>query len=73
MELHPDINFYIGAVDNELSEDGMVLPGLGDAGDRLFGKPFRQHIETEKDEAEAATAAAPETTSSNGGKKRKST
>lgn len=30
----------VGVVDNTLTEDGVVLPGLGDAGDRLFGTPM---------------------------------
>ena len=34
---HPDIQIYIGCVDEKLNENGYILPGLGDAGDRLFG------------------------------------
>jgi uracil phosphoribosyltransferase len=34
-EAHPDIEIYCAAVDEELNERGYVLPGLGDAGDRL--------------------------------------
>ena len=34
---HPDIDIYIGAKDERLNEHGYILPGLGDAGDRLFG------------------------------------
>lgn len=34
---HPDVDIYLGALDNGLNEDGYILPGLGDAGDRLFG------------------------------------
>jgi uracil phosphoribosyltransferase len=34
---HPDVTVYTAAVDRELNEDGFILPGLGDAGDRLFG------------------------------------
>lgn len=36
---HPDIDVYIGSIDETLSPDGMILPGLGDAGDRQFGTP----------------------------------
>ena len=36
---HPDVDIFIGAVDDSLSEDGMIIPGLGDAGDRQFGTP----------------------------------
>ncbi|MDP4133060.1 MAG: uracil phosphoribosyltransferase [Bacillota bacterium] len=36
-EAHPDVDIYIGAVDERLNENGYIVPGLGDAGDRLFG------------------------------------
>lgn len=36
-EKHPDIPIYAAALDRELNENGYILPGLGDAGDRLFG------------------------------------
>jgi uracil phosphoribosyltransferase len=36
-EAHPDIPIYTGAIDRELDEHGYILPGLGDAGDRIFG------------------------------------
>lgn len=36
-QAHPDISIYCGAVDRELNEHGYILPGLGDAGDRIFG------------------------------------
>lgn len=36
-EEHPDVDIYIGALDRELDENCYILPGLGDAGDRLFG------------------------------------
>lgn len=34
---HPDVEIYCGAVDEKLNERGYIVPGLGDAGDRLFG------------------------------------
>ncbi|MCI8585649.1 MAG: uracil phosphoribosyltransferase [Lachnospiraceae bacterium] len=34
---HPDVNLYIGAMDERLNERGYIVPGLGDAGDRIFG------------------------------------
>ena len=34
---HPDVNLYIGAIDEELNDRGFIVPGLGDAGDRYFG------------------------------------
>ncbi len=36
-EVHPDVPIVTAAVDNKLNEHGYILPGLGDAGDRLFG------------------------------------
>src|SRR5699024_1147137 len=36
-EVHADVDIYLGALDEGLTEDGYILPGLGDAGDRLFG------------------------------------
>ena len=37
LEHHPDVMLYTAALDRELNENGYILPGLGDAGDRLFG------------------------------------
>lgn len=34
---HPDVEIYIAALDRELNENAYILPGLGDAGDRIFG------------------------------------
>ncbi|MBR3646322.1 MAG: uracil phosphoribosyltransferase [Lachnospiraceae bacterium] len=34
---HPDVQIYVGAVDRELNKDAYICPGLGDAGDRIFG------------------------------------
>ena len=34
---HPDIDIYIGSLDEKLNEHGYIVPGLGDAGDRIFG------------------------------------
>ena len=36
-EAHPDVDIYIGALDERLNENGYILPGLGDAGDRIYG------------------------------------
>lgn len=36
-EQHPDVPIFTAAVDRELNEKGFILPGLGDAGDRIFG------------------------------------
>lgn len=34
---HPDVDVYIGAMDERLNDHGYIVPGLGDAGDRIFG------------------------------------
>ena len=34
---HPDVPLYTAAIDRQLNEHGYILPGLGDAGDRLYG------------------------------------
>lgn len=34
---HPDVDLYIGALDERLNDHGYIVPGLGDAGDRIFG------------------------------------
>ncbi len=36
-EDHPDVDIYCGAIDEKLNENGYIVPGLGDAGDRIFG------------------------------------
>ena len=37
MKEHPDVDVFVAAVDEKLNEPGYIVPGLGDAGDRLFG------------------------------------
>ncbi len=37
LQAHPDVQIFTAALDRELNEHGYILPGLGDAGDRLFG------------------------------------
>ena len=37
LDTHPDVQIYAAALDRQLNEHGYILPGLGDAGDRLFG------------------------------------
>jgi uracil phosphoribosyltransferase len=34
---HPDVPIYAAAIDRQLNDHGYILPGLGDAGDRIFG------------------------------------
>ena len=36
-KLHPDVELFIAAIDDSLNENGYILPGLGDAGDKIFG------------------------------------
>jgi uracil phosphoribosyltransferase len=36
-EAHPDVDIYIGSVDEKLNDHNYIVPGLGDAGDRIFG------------------------------------
>lgn len=35
--VHPDVEVYTAAIDDHLNDNGYILPGLGDAGDRIFG------------------------------------
>ena len=37
LEAHPDVPIFTAALDRQLNPQGYILPGLGDAGDRLFG------------------------------------
>jgi len=39
LEMHPTVELFIGAIDEILSPTGMIIPGIGDAGDRQFGTP----------------------------------
>ncbi|WP_371193054.1 uracil phosphoribosyltransferase [Glaciecola sp. SC05] len=36
-DLHPDVDIYVAAIDQRLNDQGYILPGLGDAGDKIFG------------------------------------
>ena len=36
-EAHPDVKIYTAALDDHLNENGYIIPGLGDAGDKIFG------------------------------------
>ena len=36
-EAHPDVDIYVAGVDEKLNDHGYIVPGLGDAGDRIFG------------------------------------
>jgi len=37
MDVHPDVDIYVASIDERLNEHGYIVPGLGDAGDRLYG------------------------------------
>ena len=37
LEKHPDVSIYTASVDERLNDKGYILPGLGDAGDKIFG------------------------------------
>ena len=36
-ETHPEVDIYVASIDDRLNENGYILPGLGDAGDKIFG------------------------------------
>lgn len=42
-EAHPDVTIYTAALDSHLDDHGYIIPGLGDAGDKIFGKQEGQH------------------------------
>lgn len=42
-DAHPDVVIYTAAVDQGLNQDGYIMPGLGDAGDRVFGTKQKHH------------------------------
>ena len=39
----PDVNIYTASIDERLNDDGYIIPGLGDAGDRIFGTKQKNH------------------------------
>ena len=41
---HPDIDIHVAAIDDELSAAGYILPGIGDAGDRMYGTPIDHDV-----------------------------
>ena len=42
-EAHPDVDIYMAACDEKLNEHAYIVPGLGDAGDRIFGTKYRRN------------------------------
>ena len=60
-QTHPEVSVTVGMVDKRLTESGIVLPGLGDVGDRLFGLgnyDFEDGTATEPIAAAASSAAS---------------
>ena len=47
-ESHPDVDIYIAALDEKLNEHGYIVPGLGDAGDRIFGTKYLLNIKRKR-------------------------
>ena len=47
-EAHPDVDTYVGALDEKLNEHAYIVPGLGDAGDRIFGTKYMGFTGKEK-------------------------
>lgn len=43
-DAHPDVDIYTAALDDQLNEQGYIVPGLGDAGDRLFEQNKRTNV-----------------------------
>lgn len=43
-DAHPDVEIYTATIDLGLNEDGYIMPGLGDAGDRVFGTKQKHHV-----------------------------
>lgn len=48
MSTHPDVTVTVTAIDDVLTEDGMISPGLGDAGNRLYKTPTIDQDDDEK-------------------------
>lgn len=42
-EAHPEVPIYTASIDERLNQDGYIIPGLGDAGDRIFGTKQKEH------------------------------
>lgn len=64
---HPDISVTVGMVDERLTECGVVLPGLGDVGDRLFGTGNYDFDQAEEETPIAATSSAASAASEDSG------
>jgi len=47
VKAHPDVSIYLAAIDSHLNEDGYIVPGLGDAGDRQYGTGGLDEFEDE--------------------------
>ena len=60
LALHPNIEIFVAALDETLNADGMIFPGIGDAGDRLFGTPS-ERISDSCDDSSKKQKLAPST------------
>jgi uracil phosphoribosyltransferase len=59
-ENHPDVQIFTAAIDSHLNDHGYIVPGLGDAGDRMFGTPFSRLREKERTTATCPIRYPPE-------------
>ena len=51
LALHPNLEIFIGTLDDGLNADGTIFPGVGDAGDRLFGTPSERIFDDDDDDS----------------------
>lgn len=51
LALHPNLEIFVGTVDDGLTAEGAIFPGIGDAGDRLFGTPSELPLENGNDDS----------------------
>lgn len=70
---HPEVSVTVGMVDDELTDCGIVMPGMGDVGDRLFGTGNHDFEETmvEAPVVAASSSAASATSEESAGGRRK--
>jgi uracil phosphoribosyltransferase len=61
LALHPNLEIFIGAVDDGLNADGTIFPGVGDAGDRLFGTPCERYVDVDDDDDDSSKKQKTET------------
>lgn len=69
---HPDVEVTVGVVDPTLTECGIVLPGMGDVGDRLFGTGNHDFDDPNAFDVAAATPASEEDSTGPAAKRKRS-